>query len=84
MPTSLAFSGFCWVGKCRPFWFWPLSFSHLLGPQAGRTEEQLSSTITMTAWPFGSFTQIKRRVRAVSRTPGQLEDRVPAVPVAWP
>ena len=34
--TFPAFSGFCWVGKCRPFWFEPLSFSHLLRPQAGR------------------------------------------------
>jgi hypothetical protein len=52
--TSPAFSGSCWVGKYRPFWFEPLSFFHLLGPQAGRTEEQRSSAMTMTVWPFGS------------------------------
>ena len=61
MPTSSAFSGFCWVGKYHPFWFEPLSFLYLLRPQAARTEEQLSSTITMTAWPFGSRAKCQRR-----------------------
>jgi hypothetical protein len=32
-----------------------LSFSHLLRPQAGCTEEQRSSAMTLMAWPFGSF-----------------------------
>jgi hypothetical protein len=30
------------------------------GPQAGRAEEQRSSTITMTAWPFGSFADLAK------------------------
>jgi hypothetical protein len=30
------------------------------GPQAGHAEEQRSSVMTMTAWPFGSFASMSR------------------------
>jgi hypothetical protein len=36
------------------FLFVAMSLPLLLRPKAGRAEEQLSSTMTMTAWPFGS------------------------------
>ena len=55
--TSPASFRSCWVGRYCPFWFEPLSSSHLLGPQAGRTEEQRSSAMTMTTWLFGSLAQ---------------------------
>ena len=54
MPTSPAPSGSCWVVKSHPSCSSPWSFLRLLRPQAGHAEEQWSSAMTMTTWPFGS------------------------------
>jgi hypothetical protein len=40
--------------KSHPSCSSPWSFLRLLRPQAGHAEEQWSSTMTMTASPFGS------------------------------
>ena len=45
------------------FLFVAMSVPLLLRPKAGRAEEQLSSTMTMTAWPFGSqHEEAERRI----------------------
>ena len=44
------------------------------GPQAGRTEEQRSSAMTMTAWPFGSHAQSAKEGDPVSEVFEQGRD----------